>query len=182
MKALSGRDFVNSLLHASKEPADSFVVGMAKLSDDPDAILFGPTHKCGPWTKVPLSAIRRVVPLATCPCREHEHPVVAVYFDDSKDPVATALCELLRNLQQELFRQLASTSNGMPATVIARRTGDGAGSPGTGPFDPRPGDYCQVVWVPLCWERDFSNDFPPPAARPGVYDCMLIPIRICWPT
>jgi hypothetical protein len=180
MKALSGRDFVDGLRRAKKDPGDPYVVGMAKLSSDPDEILLGPTHKCGPWTKVPVSAIRRVVPLATCPCREHEHPIVAVYFDDADNPLATALSQLLRNLQAELFREMTTASSGAP-TTIARRAG-GSGPTGTGPFDPRPGAECFILWLPICWERDFSHDVPPPAARPGVWECANIPILYCWPT
>jgi hypothetical protein len=174
MKSMSGRDFVNSLSYAEKKPDDLFVVGMAKLAEDGhDAIMLGPTHKCGPWTKIPLSAIARVVPLATCSCREHEHPVVAVYFKDKDDPVAAALGQLLRNMQKELFSQLKGTSGGAPGTAMARMAGGG-----TGPMDSAAG--CTLIWMPFCWERDFSQDDPRPAARPGDYECIVIPMVYCW--
>ena len=81
MRSMTARDFADSLSQSKNNRKDLFVVGMAQLAKgNRDAIMLGPTHKCGPWTEIPLSAVKRVVPLATCSCREHEHPVVAVYF------------------------------------------------------------------------------------------------------
>jgi hypothetical protein len=172
---MSRLDFVNSLSQAENKGEDSFVVGMAKLDGSTDAIMFGPTHKCGPWTKIPLSAIKRVVPIATCSCREHEHPVVALYFKDKNDPVSAALGQLLRNMQKELFSQMSiGTSVGVPG--IARTS-----SGGTGPADAGPTMNCLVSWIPACWEVDFSGDVPTPSARPGIYQCVLVPILICVP-
>ena len=123
MKSMSGSDFVKSMLRSEeKKNDDLFVVGMAKVApDDRDSIMLGPTHKCGPWTKVPLSAILRVVPLAHCPCKQHEHPVVAVYFKDKDDPVAVVLGRLLRDMQKDMYSQMMRTSGGgrsSPAGLI----------------------------------------------------------------
>jgi len=180
MKSMSGRDFVNSLSEVGKKSEDSFVVGMAKAAEgDKDAIMVGPTHKCGPWTKIPLSAISRVVPLMTCPCRSHEHPVVAIYFRDKDDPVAAALGQLLASMQKELFSQLAQTTgrgSQPPGAIRMADINEGPGSGGPG----QQGD-CFIFWVPVCWERDFSHDDPMPAGRPGDWLCILVPIVICWP-
>jgi hypothetical protein len=155
-----------------------FVVGMAKLADDdPKAILLGPTHRCGPWTKIPLSIIARVVPLATCACVDHEHPVVAVYFNDPKDPLATAFGQLLRTMQQELTRQMLTTSSGTPGTALAHIAG---GSSAGGGGDTKSGGGCVVLWTLICWEKDWTGPVPP-AARPGEYACAMVPIFVCWP-
>ena len=148
MKSVSGGEFVKSLAQGEKQPDDLFVVGMAKLADDdPKAILLGPTHRCGPWTKIPLSIIAHVVPLATCACVHHE-----------------------------LTRQMLTTSSGTPGTALAHIAGGSSAGGGgdtksgggcvvlwtlicwekdwTGPVPPaaRPGEYaCAMVPIFVCW-------------------------------
>jgi hypothetical protein len=181
MKSMSGSDFVKTLSSGEKKSDDLFIVGMAKLAEgDPNSILLGPTHKCGPWTKVPLSAVLRVVPLATCACRKHEHPVVAVYFKDKGDPLALALGQLLSNMQQELNSQLLKNSGGLSGSPRVMAMINDTGGP-TLPGEQAHGD-CVIIYTIVCWERDFSHDDPMPAARPGVYECVLVPIVICWPS
>ena len=178
MKSMSGSDFVKSMLRSEeKKDDDLFVVGMAKVApDDRDSIMLGPTHKCGPWTKVPLSAILRVVPLANCPCKQHEHPVVAVYFKDKDDPVAVVLGRLLRDMQKDMYSQMMRTSGG--GRSLARRSDSGLGEGAGGLDDWGDGLGCIIVWQLFCWLRDFTNDYPHPAANPDDFNCVWIPLVI----
>lgn len=177
MKTLTPAAFAKSLRahHQDKPP---FILGIAKACEDnKDAILFATTAECDRWTTVPLDAILVVVPVGACPCRDHEHPVVALYFKDEGAPATTALAALLRDSQCEAGRP---RRQGAMSAAAARTVG---GQRGLGGWD-LPPTVSGCTWIPIyyCWERPmpYPTIPPRPARDASVVDCGVIWAPICF--
>lgn len=180
MKSMDAREFVHLLNQPRKPTHDAFVVGMAKPSeDDYDSFLLGPTHKCGPWTEIPIASVARVVPLDMGDCGTHRHPIVAVYFHERENPTVSALAHLLRRAQNEAVAGLVR-NGGAGTGIMALHTEDV--DPGT----TTPSDFLFCIFLPWakCWEKNWQDDFPPgsvpPPAQPSPqYECAIYIRKHC---
>ncbi len=103
-------DFVDALTKGDIQEGLS-LIGMAKVAEgDAKALMFSPKGSCENWIRIPLDSIEKVEHVGTVRCKDHEHPVVRLFF---KDPGGTAsiFISLLRALviQGEESRPPASS-------------------------------------------------------------------------
>ncbi|MFD5478831.1 hypothetical protein [Streptomyces hawaiiensis] len=70
------------------------IVGMVKAQEDlPDELLF--SQHCIDWVSIPVHMIQSIEHLGSAPCKDHNHPRVAIVFDEPRSPEARAFAHLL---------------------------------------------------------------------------------------
>lgn len=184
MTALTGAEFAQELKHPRTDNA-LFVVGVAKAApDDDQTILLGSTPGCDGWTRIPVQLIEHVVHLSMCACAGGDgHPIVAVYFKRTADPIAQVLMQLIRTARRGASA-VATTRDASSMQVIARTAGGPGSGDGSGIGDRMPIGGCVFAYRRFCWERPIPptnpDGVPWPARPPSVFDCELVMVPICF--
>lgn len=175
MDVLSPKQFSTFLKHRPQASRPKIVCMAKPASDDAAVVLVAPVTRCGPWIPLPLDAVEHVVPLATCPCGDHEHPVVAIYLTAQSPASLQVLSRFYTDAEHRL---LAGTV--APPGFAARTTGGGT-------IDPGIAHGCFFFPMPICWRDPLppnSPDGTPWPADPGpeyyTYSCMVIPMPSCF--
>ena len=122
-KTYSPADFLTAMEKDELQGGGS-LVGMVKAAHDDKALMFSVGRSCTKWTKIPLEYLDTVEYLYTAPCKDHEHPVVRLFFKGQSGPAGVIL---------GLLRAVA----GQPEAVLLPAPLPG-GPPGGPPFQPRP--------------------------------------------
>jgi hypothetical protein len=174
MDVLSPKQF-STFLQQRRGVSRPKIVCMAKPApSDAATVLVAPVGRCGPWIALPLEAVEHVVPLTTCPCDDHEHPVVAIYLA----PRSPASVQVLSHFYADAQHRLVAGN--MAPNVVARNAGGGT-------IDPGIAHGCFFFPLPICWRDPLpptSPDGTPWPADPGpeyyTYSCVVIPMPSCY--
>ncbi|MGW7134784.1 hypothetical protein ACWGIA_41535 [Streptomyces bobili] len=72
------------------------IVGMVKSQEnDADRIFF--SHCCVDWIPIPVDMIESIEHLGSAPCKDHSHPLVAIYFGEAISPEVRVFAQLLNS-------------------------------------------------------------------------------------
>jgi hypothetical protein len=164
-RTFTGSEFSEALAAGNlSEPITR--VGMAKPDDDDRNIIqFADGTNCSDWTRIPVAMIEKVEFIRNVPCRDHEHPLVAIELKSSTgDGEATVFAELLRNATPQAAGSLSEVAGDTRLPLPRRRTTYPTGmrrrGGGFGPVDPEEYDC-----VGAAIDRFFECRLPVPHCR-----------------